>query len=124
MARCFVTRTLPFEALDRLRAEHDVDVWEGELPPPPDALRARLAGAEGLLCLLTDRIDDALLDAAPSLRVISNFAVGADNVDLGAAREHGISVGVTPDVLTDATAAGGRGSRRAGSASSCAARGW
>ena len=104
MARCFVTRTLPFAALDRLRAEHQVVEWEGELPPPPEVLRAQVVGADGLLCLLTDRVDDALLDAAPTLRVISNFAVGADNVDLEAADAHGVPVGVTPDVLTDATA--------------------
>ena len=62
------------------------------------------AGAEGLLCLLTDRIDAALLDAAPSLRVISNYAVGADNIDVAAAKARGIAVGYTPDVLTEATA--------------------
>ncbi|CAA9478688.1 MAG: D-3-phosphoglycerate dehydrogenase [uncultured Solirubrobacteraceae bacterium] len=104
MPRCFVTRTLPFPALDRLRAAHDVTVWDGPLPPSPEELRSGVASADGLLCLLTDRIDDALLDAAPALKVISNYAVGADNVDLDAARAHGIPVGVTPDVLTDATA--------------------
>src|SRR5688500_15516830 len=104
MARCFVTRTLPFPALDRLAAEHEVEVWSGPLPPTPEELRAACAGVDGLLCLLTDRVDEALLEAAPRLRAISNYAVGADNVDLAVARAHGIEVGVTPDVLTDATA--------------------
>lgn len=79
-------------------------VWEGALPPSPDELRAAVADVEGLLCLLTDRVDRALLSAAPSLRVVSNYAVGADNVDLAAAASREIPVGVTPDVLTDATA--------------------
>jgi glyoxylate reductase len=104
VARVFCTRTLPFAAVDRLRAEHDVDVWEDPLPPPPGALRERAAPAEGLLCLLTDRVDRALLDAAPRLRVVSNLAVGSDNVDLSATAERRIPVGVTPDVLTEATA--------------------
>lgn len=104
MARCFVTRALPGRALDRLSAEHEVTVWPGELPPPADELRAAVADAEGLLSLLTDRVDEALLDAAPNLRVVSNYAVGRDNVDLAAAQRRGIAVGVTPDVLTDATA--------------------
>ena len=104
MPRCFVTRNLPFAALDRLRREHDVDVWPGELPPPPDELRVRTETADALLCLLTDRVDAALLDAAPNLKVVANYAVGADNVDTRAAAERGVAVGVTPDVLTDATA--------------------
>ena len=104
MARCFVTRRLPGDALERLAAAHEVDVWPERTPPAPEELRDRVAGAEGLLCLLTDRIDAPLLDAAPSLRVISNYAVGADNIDVAAARARGIAVGYTPDVLTDATA--------------------
>ena len=82
MARCLVTRRLPGDALDRLAAAHEVDVWPGELPPSPAELRSRVAGAEGLLCLLTDRVDAALLDAAPRLRAIANYAVGTDNIDL------------------------------------------
>jgi glyoxylate reductase len=104
MARCFVTRRLPGRALERLAAEHDVKVWPQRTPPPPEELRARTAPADGLLCLLTDRVDRALLDAAPRLRVISNLAVGADNVDLRATAERGIPVGYTPGVLTEATA--------------------
>jgi glyoxylate reductase len=104
MARCFVTRRLPGGALDRLAATHDVDVWPERMPPPPDALRERAAGAEGLLCLLTDRIHAGLLDACPDLRVISNLAVGADNIDVAAASARGILVGFTPGVLTETTA--------------------
>jgi len=92
------------DALDALAAEHDVDVWTGELPPEPAELRARAAGADGLLCLLTERVDAALLDACPRLRVIANYAVGTDNVDLAECRRRGVAVGCTPDVLTDATA--------------------
>jgi glyoxylate reductase len=104
MARVFVTRALPFAALDRLRAAHDVDVWPDPEPPPPAALRERAAGADALLTMLTDRVDAQLLDAAPGLRAVANLAVGTDNIDLDAARERGVAVGSTPGVLTDATA--------------------
>ncbi len=104
MAHCFVTHHLPGPALDRLRAPHSVDVWEERVPPTPAELRERAAEAEGLIALLSDRIDDSLLDACPRLRAVSNYAVGYDNVDLDAVRARGIPVGNTPDVLTDATA--------------------
>jgi glyoxylate reductase len=104
MASVFVTRAVPGEALALLRAAHDVRVWDGALPPEPAVLREAVAEAEGLLCLLTDRIDAALLNAAPRLRVIANYAVGTDNIDLELTRGRGIVVGVTPDVLTEATA--------------------
>ena len=104
MASVFVTRALPGDSLERLRCAHDVAVWEGAMPPGPAVLRARVAGADGLLCLLTDRVDRALLDAAPRLRAIANYAVGTDNIELELTRARGIPVGVTPDVLTEATA--------------------
>jgi glyoxylate reductase len=104
MARVVVTRELPFPALDRLRAAHDVTTWPDPEPPPPDALRELAAGADALLTMLTDRVDGALLAAAPRLRAVANLAVGTDNIDLEAAREHGVAVGSTPGVLTDATA--------------------
>ena len=104
MARVFVTRELPFDALDRLSAAHDVDVWPEPFPPPPPELRERAARADGLLSMLTDRIDAALLDACPRLRAVANMAVGTDNIDLEAAAERGVAVGNTPGVLTDATA--------------------
>jgi glyoxylate reductase len=104
LARCFVTRELPGPALDRLRGRHEVDVWPERLPPPYEELRRRTAQAEGLLSLLTDRIDAPLIQASPRLRAIANYAVGYDNIDLVAAAARGIAVGNTPDVLTDATA--------------------
>jgi glyoxylate reductase len=104
MAHVFVTRALPGPALDRLAAAHDVEIWPGRLPPHPTELREHAAPAEGLLCLLTDRVDAALLDAAPRLKAIANYAVGSDNVDLALTAARGIPVGVTPDVLTEATA--------------------
>jgi len=88
----------------RLQAAHDVEVWEERLPPTPDELARHAADAEGLLTLLTDRVDAALIEACPRLRTISNYAVGYDNIDLAAASRRGITVGNTPDVLTDATA--------------------
>jgi glyoxylate reductase len=104
VAHCFVTRRLPGSALDRLGAVHDVEVWDGRLPPPGDQLARCAATAAGLLTLLTDRIDAALIDGSPDLRAISNYAVGFDNIDVDAATARGIAVGNTPDVLTDATA--------------------
>ena len=104
MARVFVTRRLPGTALKRLAAEHEVDVWPERMPPPQDVLRERAARVDGLVALLTDRVDAALLEACPDLRVISNYAVGSDNVDREAATARGIPVGITPDVLTEATA--------------------
>ena len=104
MAPCFVTRALPGSALARLREAHEVEVWPDPQPPPAADLRRAVAGADGLLCLLADRIDADLLSAAPRLRAISNYAVGVDNIDLAAATARGIPVGHTPDVLTDSTA--------------------
>src|SRR3954452_13040526 len=104
MARVFVTRRLPGTALRRVAAEHEIDVWPERMPPPPEVLRERAARVAGLVTLLTDRIDAALIAACPDLRVISNYAVGSDNVDLEAAAARGIPVGITPDVLTEATA--------------------
>lgn len=104
MARVFVTRRLPGSALDRLSAEHDVEVWPEQLPPGREELLARAPELEGLLSLLTDPVDAELIDAAPALRAISNYAVGTDNVDLDAASERGIPVGNTPEVLTESTA--------------------
>jgi glyoxylate reductase len=104
-ARVFVARELPAEGLDAIRAACDMDLWDGELPPPRDELLRRVAGVDGLLALLTDRVDDELLDAAgPRLRVVSNYAVGFDNVDVPACTRRGIAVGNTPGVLTETTA--------------------
>ncbi|MGI8713352.1 MAG: 2-hydroxyacid dehydrogenase [Solirubrobacteraceae bacterium] len=104
MARCFVTRKLPGPALERLAQVHDVDIWPERLPPGYDELRRRTAAAEGLLSMLTDRVDAGLINGSPQLRAIANYAVGYDNVDVEAATGRSIAVGNTPDVLTDATA--------------------
>ena len=105
MARVFVTRATFGDGLERLRAAgHEVDVWPEPEPPPQAALIERARQADALICMLSDRIDAAFLDANPHLKVIANYAVGLDNIDLAAARARGIPVGHTPGVLTDATA--------------------
>ena len=103
--KVFVTRIIPNKGLDLVRDFCDVDLWEGELPPPREEVLERVRGVDGLLSLLTDRVDGEVMDAAgPQLKVISNYAVGFDNIDVGAATARGIPIGNTPDVLTDATA--------------------
>ncbi|HSR30043.1 MAG TPA: D-glycerate dehydrogenase, partial [Anaerolineae bacterium] len=102
--KVYVTRHLPEAALNELVQGCDVEIWDHETPPPYDLIVEKVRDKEGLLCLLTDRIDAALMDASPRLKVISQCAVGFDNVDLVAATERGIPVGNTPGVLTDATA--------------------
>jgi lactate dehydrogenase-like 2-hydroxyacid dehydrogenase len=82
-----------------------MDLWEDDLPPPRDELLRRVAGCDGVLTLLTDKVDDAFLDAAgPRLKVVSNYAVGYDNIDVPACARRSIAVGNTPGVLTDTTA--------------------
>jgi glyoxylate reductase len=102
--KVFVTRRLPGGALDRLAAEHDVEVWREQMPPGRKELLVRAPELDGLLSLLTDPVDAELIEAAPRLKAISNYAVGVDNVDLEAAAARAIPVGNTPDVLTDTTA--------------------
>lgn len=103
--KVFVTRVIPDKGLDLIKDFCEVDLWEGELPPSRVELMHRVQGADGLLCLLTDKIDGEVMDAAgEQLKVISNFAVGYDNIDVNAATARKLPVGNTPDVLTDATA--------------------
>ncbi|MCA9670964.1 MAG: D-glycerate dehydrogenase [Myxococcales bacterium] len=107
--RVFVTRRLPEAAMARLEKASepslDLDVWEGDEPPPPDVLHARVRGVDGIVCLLTDAIDEALLAAAgDTLRVVSQMAVGVDNIDLAACAARGVAVGHTPGVLSESTA--------------------
>src|SRR5438309_3891204 len=102
--KVFVTRLIPAAGLEPVREYCDADIWTEPLPPSADVLRRKVSDCEGLLSLLTERIDGALLDAAPRLRVVSNFAVGYNNIDVPAATARGIAVGNTPGVLTDATA--------------------
>ena len=103
-AKVFVTRILPEVGLRQIVDGCDATVWQDPLPPPADVLLAKVADCDGLVSLLTDRIDARLLDAAPRLKVISNYAVGFNNIDVPACTARGIAVGNTPGVLTDATA--------------------
>jgi glyoxylate reductase len=103
--RVFVTRIIPDGGLDLIRQACRAEVWPDELPPPHPLLLDKVHGVAGLLSLLTDRIDAELMDAAgPGLKVISNMAVGYDNVDVAAATARSIPVGNTPGVLTETTA--------------------
>ncbi len=104
MTRVVATQTLPWGALDDLANRVELDVVSETGAPDPEVLRGRVAEAEGLLCLLTDRIDTALLDAAPALRVISTVSVGVDHIDVHTARARAIPVGHTPGVLAETTA--------------------
>lgn len=107
MHRVFVTRELPGEMFAALRAdpEFELDIWPGDFPPPRDELLARSRGVDGIICLITDRIDEDVLAAAGGqLRVVSQMAVGVDNVDVAACTARGIPVGNTPGVLTETTA--------------------
>lgn len=102
--KVFVTRAIDSSALERLREAATVTVWPGEMPPPQSAIRSGLADADAVLSMVTDKIDAQAIAGAPRLRVISNLAVGIDNIDLEAATRAGIAVGHTPGVLTEATA--------------------
>jgi len=102
--RVFVCRLLPEEGLQRVREFAETEVWEEELPPPRRVIIEKVKGIDGLLPLLTDRIDAEVMDAAPRLKVISNYAVGYDNIDVAAATARGILVCNTPGVLTETTA--------------------
>ena len=103
--RVFVSRIIPDEGIDPIAAACEMDLWRDDLPPPRDELLRRVAGRDGILTLLTDRVDDGLLDAAgPQLKVVSNYAVGFDNIDVAACARRGVAVGNTPGVLTETTA--------------------
>ena len=102
--KVFVTRLIPERGLDLVKEACDAESWSDELPPPRDVLLEKVGDKEGLLSLLTEKVDAELMDAAPHLKVISNYAVGFDNIDVAAATERGLPVGNTPGVLTDTTA--------------------
>jgi glyoxylate reductase len=103
--KVLITRAIPQKGIELIREFCDVDVWEQELPPSREELLKRVQGVDGILSLLTDRIDGEVMDTAgEQLKVISNHAVGFDNIDVPAATARKIPVGNTPDVLTDATA--------------------
>lgn len=102
--RVFVTRIIPDRGLQKVLAQTDATVWQEELPPPRATLLEWASQADGMLTLLTDRIDAELMDAAPKLKVVANFAVGFDNFDVPAATQRGVLMTNTPGVLTDTTA--------------------
>ncbi len=102
--RVIVTRKIPQAGLDLLDSVVTTEVWPGEMPPTPEELDELLAGASGALTLLDDRISGEVLDRHPQLRIVSNYAVGYDNIDVDAATSRGVAVGNTPDVLTETTA--------------------
>ena len=103
--KVFVSRVIPDQGLERIQQTTEADVWPGDEPPPYETLLKKVEGVDGLVCLLTDKIDGQLMDAAgDGLKVISQMAVGFDNIDIAAATERGIPVGHTPGVLTDTTA--------------------
>jgi glyoxylate reductase len=103
--KVFITRSIPEKGFEIVKDFCDVDLWPHELPPSRAELLQHVRGVDGLLCLLTDKIDGEVMDEAGSqLKVISNHAVGFDNIDVPAATAKKIPVGNTPDVLTDATA--------------------
>jgi glyoxylate reductase len=100
-----VTRRLPQEALDRLAAQCDMTLYDGDGAMPRDQLLSEVAGKAGAITLLTDRVDDEFLDAAgPQLAIVANYAVGFDNIDVAACTRHGVLASNTPEVLTETTA--------------------
>jgi len=105
MGHVFITRAIPGNAVAQLvAAGHTVEVWPGELPPPPEALAAALARSDAVMTMVVDRITPAMLAAAPRLRIVANMAVGYDNIDPAAAAEAGVWVTNTPGVLAETTA--------------------
>jgi glyoxylate reductase len=103
--KIFVTRLIPNPGLDLIKEYFQPEIWPDDMPPSREQLIERARGAEGLLCLLTDKVNGVVMDAiGPQLKVISNMAVGVDNIDIPAATARRIPVGNTPGVLTDATA--------------------
>ena len=103
-AKVVVTRKVPGPAFERLFESFQVALWEEDSAMPRELLLEKVADAEGLLTILVDQVDQELLDAAPRLRTVSNYAVGINNIDLPACTARGISVGNTPGVVTEATA--------------------
>ncbi len=103
--KVFVTREYPAVGLNRLLQECDTEVWPGPLPPSREVLLEKVKGCAGLLTMLSDKMDAELFDAAgDQLKVVSQYAVGVNNIDVEEASKRGIAVGNTPGALTDATA--------------------
>jgi len=103
--KVYITRKIPSAALERIRQSCNVDMWEEEnIPVPRHILEEKVKEIDGLYCLLTESIDDSLLSLAPKLKVVSNMAVGHNNIDVESATRRGIMVTNTPGVLTETTA--------------------
>ena len=102
--KVFVARKIAQEALDTIAEVTEMDLWEDELPPSRDVLMKKVQDIDGLLSLLTDKVDAGLMDAAPKLKIVSNMAVGFDNIEVAEATKRSILVGNTPGVLTETTA--------------------
>ena len=104
MSKVLVTRRLPSSVLSKLHDAADVDLYSGEATISADQLKQRIADKDALICLVTDAIDRAVLDAAPALKVVANVAAGYNNIDIAYARSRGVVVTNTPDVLTESVA--------------------
>ena len=102
--KVFIARKIPEEGLEILKKVADIKVWQGELPPPRDVLLNEVEEVDGLIPLLAEKVDKELMDKAKHLKIISNYAVGFDNIDVSEATRRGLMVTNTPDVLTDTTA--------------------
>lgn len=100
----FVTRKLPASVIAKLESVGSVEVYNGEGTITPEELRAAVVGKHGLVTMLTERVDDALLDAGKDLKVVANVAVGYNNIDVPACRARGVICTNTPDVLTESVA--------------------
>jgi len=100
----FVTRRLPGGALEVLGQQTELQVWEEELPPPREEMLRQAARCHGLITLLTDRVDEELLEGAPHLVAVSNMATGFDNIDIAGASRHNVLVTRTPGVLSETVA--------------------
>jgi glyoxylate reductase len=104
MDRIYVTKTRPDDLVEPLRDAFEVSCWDGDGPMPRALLAEVVAAVDGLLCMVTESVDRALLANAPRLRVISQMAVGVDNIDVVECHRRGIKVGHTPGVLTETVA--------------------
>jgi glyoxylate reductase len=103
--RIYITRKIPNDLLEPYKEQFDFHLWEKEDEAVPgEILKTEARHADGLLCVLTDKIDEDLLNNAPDLKIVANMAVGYDNIDVPAAKKYGVTITNTPDVLTETTA--------------------
>ncbi|HIE23824.1 MAG TPA: D-glycerate dehydrogenase, partial [Candidatus Korarchaeota archaeon] len=102
--KLFMTRKIPERGLKKIKEHFEVDLWPEEAPPPKEVIIERVKDVDALVPLLTDPIDAEVMDSAPKLRIISQYAVGYDNIDVNAATKRGIYVTNTPGVLTETVA--------------------